>query len=306
MSHFNTAQARGADVVRSSENGQMQFFVQGPRAANGISIARWRHTEGTVLMQDMLESVLIYKISGNIEVDRIIDDEVLTKRTINRSCSFTPSHQPTRWNMRGGNSDVLHIYLNTEAMRRHVDSNFGPNVPVDMSSFYGIQDPWLSAFCEMLLAEYNSIVDGEEVDSLLLSEAEHMLTRRLLKMQQKSAAARLLEDRQTVTPLRPFLLRRVSEHLEASSNQKVRVQDLAELCRMSEDYFLRAYKAATGQTPYRAALVNRLQKAAGYLSGTDEVMSSIAMKTGFRSQSHFSAQFKSHFGMSPTEYRLSS
>jgi len=303
MSQYRSAQSRAADVVRSSDNGKMQFFVQGPRAGNGISIARWQHTSGTVVMENMIESVLIYKIAGNIEVDRIVGDEVLTKRTLNRSCSFTPSHQPTCWNMKGGDSDVLHIYLNAEAMRAYVDQNLGTSVPLDVSSFYGIQDPWLSAFCEMLLAEYNSATGEGEPDSLLLSEAEHMLTRRLLKMGQRSVASRMLDERQSVTPLRPFLLRRVKDYLEANPNQKVKVQDLAELCRMSEDYFLRAYKAATGQTPYRAALIGRLQEAAGLLTCSDEAVAAIAEKTGFRSQSHFSAQFRSHFGMSPTEYR---
>ena len=209
MSQYHSAQARASDVVRNSANGQMQFFVQGPKANSGISIARWRHTTGTVLMENMLESVLIYKIAGNIEVDRIVDDEVITKRTANRSCSFTPSHQATCWNMRGGNSDVLHIYLSAEAMRTYVDHNLGANVSVDIPSFYGIRDPWLAGFCETLLAEYNAVTGEEEPDSLFLGEAEQMLTRHLLRMEQKSIASRLLEERQAVTPLRPFLLRRV-------------------------------------------------------------------------------------------------
>ena len=78
--------------------------------------------------------------------------------------------------------------------------------------------------------------------------------------------------------------------------------ELARLCCMSVDHFLRSYRAARGITPYRHVLEQRLRRASSMLRMTSEPVAAIAVRCGFRSPSHFSTRFhaalasvRSHF-----------
>nr|WP_068886700.1 AraC family transcriptional regulator [Pedobacter panaciterrae] len=78
----------------------------------------------------------------------------------------------------------------------------------------------------------------------------------------------------------------------------------AEAC-MSETKYKKLYKKITGQTPNAFFLKNKLELARDLLASRQNTIGELAAKLNFRSPSHLSEQFKSHFGMSPKEYAAS-
>ena len=85
----------------------------------------------------------------------------------------------------------------------------------------------------------------------------------------RGAGARRELDLQTkVTPLRPGLVRRVEEYVEENLERDIGLSELAHLCYMSVDHFLRSYRAARGITPYRYVLEQRLRRASTMLRTT--------------------------------------
>lgn len=94
-------------------------------------------------------------------------------------------------------------------------------------------------------------------------------------------------------------LREIEEHLaEPLSNRR-----LAQLCHMSEDYFIRRFRACVGQSPARYIQEQRVLRAAQSLLFTADSMETIAAATGFANRFYFSRVFTQQMGVSPAAYR---
>ena len=106
-----------------------------------------------------------------------------------------------------------------------------------------------------------------------------------------------------VHPLRPVLVRRIEEYIEANLGNEIHLKPLADLAHMSVDHFVRTFCAAAGKTPHQYVLERRLERAAALLRGDLTMLADIAHACGFRNASHFSVRFNAHFGMPPSRYR---
>ena len=106
--------------------------------------------------------------------------------------------------------------------------------------------------------------------------------------------------------LPPRVLRRIREYIDDNIDQRISVELLAGLAKLSVCYFVRAFKQSTGITPHDYLIRQRVEKTKQLLSGTDMPLSEIALTAGFADQSHFARRFRQHVGMSPRHYRWSS
>jgi AraC family transcriptional regulator len=83
----------------------------------------------------------------------------------------------------------------------------------------------------------------------------------------------------------------------------VSLKDLAAACGLSVSYFVRAFKASTGDPPHRWMLRHRIERAKAQLGETEARLADIAIACGFADQSHFTRVFKSFVGLSPAAWR---
>ena len=119
--------------------------------------------------------------------------------------------------------------------------------------------------------------------------------------QSTSLTARPLE--QPVGGLAPGAMRRVLEHVERELSEHIELRDLAELARLSECHFSRAFKQSLGMPPHRYLISRRISVAAELIVTTDRVLSDVALAVGFCDQSHFTRLFSRTMGISPSAYR---
>lgn len=89
------------------------------------------------------------------------------------------------------------------------------------------------------------------------------------------------------------------QHLEESHS----VRSLAERVGMSERTFLRRFQDATGKTPARWLLDERLQLAQHYLATSRHSMEKIAELTGFGNAKNLRLRFQQHLAINPLAYR---
>lgn len=106
--------------------------------------------------------------------------------------------------------------------------------------------------------------------------------------------------------LPPRVLRRIREHIDGHIDQRITVEFLARLAKLSVCYFVRAFKQSMGITPHDYLIRQRVERTKRLLAGTDMPLSQIALAAGFADQSHFARRFRQHVGMSPRDYRWSS
>jgi AraC family transcriptional regulator len=74
---------------------------------------------------------------------------------------------------------------------------------------------------------------------------------------------------------------------------------------MSDDHFLRSFRAACGTTPYQYVIEQRVEKACRMLADTRIPISQIASECGFKNAPQLSLRFRAAIGMSPSRYRAS-
>ncbi|MBC8079389.1 MAG: methylphosphotriester-DNA--protein-cysteine methyltransferase family protein [Gorillibacterium sp.] len=97
----------------------------------------------------------------------------------------------------------------------------------------------------------------------------------------------------------------VNAIIETQYQQKLTLQSLAELLRISPFHLQRTYKQLEGYSPSVKLERVRLTKAQVMLSQSPEDIVEIGRAVGFRSPSHFAAWFSRKMGMSPSEFRNS-
>jgi AraC-like DNA-binding protein len=98
-------------------------------------------------------------------------------------------------------------------------------------------------------------------------------------------------------------MREVAAHLDTAYAEPLTLSDMAAMAGLSRFHFIRAFRAATGETPHRYLVGARLRAAADRLLDGDEPITGIALGVGFNDISHFNATFRAAFGASPSAWR---
>lgn len=93
------------------------------------------------------------------------------------------------------------------------------------------------------------------------------------------------------------------EHIDTQLAEPLPVADLAALCCLSKDYFIRRFRECVGVTPTQYILEQRVAAAAQRLLFTSDTIERIIGETGFGSRHYFTRVFKAHTGRSPAAYR---
>ena len=95
----------------------------------------------------------------------------------------------------------------------------------------------------------------------------------------------------------------VLTHMRDYYHSPITNQHLARLAHMSVRTFERRFHASFHLTPQKYLRNLRMRMAAQALVYTDQLLAQVALSCGFADQSHFTRQFRQHFGRTPREYR---
>jgi AraC-like DNA-binding protein len=105
--------------------------------------------------------------------------------------------------------------------------------------------------------------------------------------------------------LAPWQLRRATEMMTSLSDDNLSLKELAANCGLSVSYFVRAFKASTGDSPHRWILRHRIECSKAMLIHGEAALVEIAARCGFADQSHFTRIFRSFVGITPSAWRRS-
>ncbi len=91
--------------------------------------------------------------------------------------------------------------------------------------------------------------------------------------------------------------------MQRGLREKLGTAELAERIGLSEEHFIRLFRAELGMTPFQYYTRLKVEAACGLLTGGVMTVGSIADYFGFENQFHFARVFRKCTGLSPTEYR---
>ena len=264
------------------------------RVLGGVSplVAVWSQTAVDAEVRGLQQHAIALHLGGCTLVEKWRDGKLVGHRSRVDSVSLVPAFETTRWVL-GGALRVAHLYVDPAALAEANDAAGEP--PVRLRDFFAESDAALAALMRRL------IVPGDAMpEPLVRDEIVAAVHRHLLLHYRDDGLCAAPERRITLTlPT----LRRVFAHIDAHVDQPLRLADLAALARLSPDHFLRAFKAAVGQTPHQYVLGQRIAQAQRLLRGTRMPLSEVLSATGFRSASHFAASFRQRVGLSPSDWR---
>lgn len=120
----------------------------------------------------------------------------------------------------------------------------------------------------------------------------------MLQGSEITSPLRLTEDSQM-----NFLL--VEAYINAHMSRKITNAELADICGISLQHFIKQFKEHYRETPQEFIMRQRIKKAQYTLLQTNLSVDSIAESLGFCNTSHFIRRFSEATGMSPVKYRKS-
>jgi AraC-like DNA-binding protein len=111
------------------------------------------------------------------------------------------------------------------------------------------------------------------------------------------------QDQKRAERLTDPRLRRVVAYIRSSLGSEVSLEALAELANLSPNYFLSAFRRATGKTPHRYLTEQRVAKACELLHNPHRSIVEVSLAVGFSSQSHLTTVFRRVLNTTPAAYR---
>jgi AraC-like DNA-binding protein len=95
------------------------------------------------------------------------------------------------------------------------------------------------------------------------------------------------------------------EYINCKIDANIAIEELAKICCLSPDHFIRLFKKTTGQTPLTYINERKIQKAQTLLVFTNMQVKDISYQLSFDNVSYFNRLFRKQTGKTPVQYRLS-
>jgi AraC family transcriptional regulator len=98
-------------------------------------------------------------------------------------------------------------------------------------------------------------------------------------------------------------MRIVTQHIEDHVGEQISLGALAELARLSQAHFCRAFKQSFGVPPHEYHVQRRIEKAKALLAERNASVTDVGFALGYSHTSSFSVAFRKITGRSPREFR---
>ncbi|QYO68294.1 helix-turn-helix transcriptional regulator [Leptolyngbya sp. 7M] len=174
-----------------------------------------------------------------------------------------------------------------------LENGFSPQVR--LREIYRGNDQMIKTIALSLIENADDThLDKLYADSLVQSLSLHLLTN-----YSESSAQPLPK----IGGLSGYKLSRVKEFIEAHLENDLGLAELAAAAGLSTFHFARAFRISTGQTPQQYVMQRRIERAKQLLSKPDIPLVEVGLRSGFKTQSHFTAAFRRLTRLTPKTWR---
>ena len=262
-----------------------------------LQVYAHRSTEQNLIVPAVAEPLLVLVLSGEARVQERAEGEDWATYAVSTDDFFltmTPEPYEMRWETtRGGDFKVLHLYLS----QRILDLAAGDLFPgkVRLLDISAARDESISQMVRLL---HQEAIHHQEPSTLYLQSIAQALAVHLVR-HYRDATVGL----RTVNALPAYKLNRVIEHMGHGLEKSFNLASLAALTGMSDFYFSRMFRKATGLTPSLYFIQMRMDRARELLLHSPMSIIEVALEVGYSSPSHFAQVFRRQTGVTPREYR---
>jgi AraC-like DNA-binding protein len=109
--------------------------------------------------------------------------------------------------------------------------------------------------------------------------------------------------RQVTGGLASWQIRSLRRYIDANLGEKLSLEQLAKLVRLTDSYLCRVFRQSLGCSPMQYVTHRRVSAAAMLLRTTNEPLRELALTCGFADQAHFTRVFRANTGVTPRRWR---
>lgn len=264
---------------------------------DGALLRSWSATSPLMEQPPLDHHYLAVHLGGAKHVSRRRDGAAVSGVVENGSLTLVPAGTEFVWRTRGPIA-YAHLYLAPQ----QVENTLAVELDHEGRSALliervGCRDPLLEPLMQTMLAEIQA---GESASALRLDSLLESVLIRLARHH----VSRIMHRSVQPAALAGYRLRRVLDFIEAGIADQLRLRDLAAAAGSSQYHFSRAFRAATGCSPYRYLIQRRIEYAKVLLLTGAEPLAAVAMRSGFNSQRQLAVMFKRMTGVGPKRFRL--
>lgn len=258
-------------------------------------VRRWRDIVPDIDQAALDHHYISVHLGGPKTLSRRGDGAALVRSVPNGAHSVVPAGAAFRWETRGP-IDFMHIYLAPRTLSDVVTQAFDRDPAyVAFEPGLGSNDPLIRSLGVALLDE---LTHGEQQQAYI-DDLMHLIVCRALRLHSNARSSAVAAQH----ALPPFRLRRAVEFIDANLAATIGVADIANASGVSIFHFSRAFREATGRSPYAYLLERRIETAKTILLIEDGPLGDIAARCGFASANQFSRMFKRETGLPPAAFR---
>ena len=235
--------------------------------------------------------VSIFLGSGkDVRLRRIIESHCEETTLSLGSVAICPIHQPHFFEL-SDKSQALCLNLNPNFLRLHATDLLGHD-RVELLPKQGFRDGLiqhigLALNFDLQQEAYSDRLYAETLaNTLALHLLRHYSTTSKRKFNSKGG-------------LSPQKLKLVTSYINDNLAKELSLKELAAIAQLSQHHFCRAFKRATGLSPYQYVIRQRVERAKRLLKQGSMPLADIAVSCGFNHQSHLHRHFKRLTGVTP-------
>lgn len=257
------------------------------------SIQRERPFDGH--FHALSDNLMVLHRGGPVEVTYVVEGKSIARQIPRGGVFFLPAGHACNVVLREA-LESTHIYLRSDlfADRERASSLIGGLAPM-----LGEQDAVLE---HLAAAVGDTITAGLPASSLFVDPIAQAIANRFVAINFHKPSP---ESGKHPNQLSARQMARIRDFVEANLDTDIRLDQLAELCGRSTEYFVRLFKATSGISPYQYVLNLRIERARALLGDETQSLADIALACGFSHQEHFTRMFRRFTGITPGRYRRS-
>jgi len=299
----SSAAAQNERTVRPFDGGEVhsvlrQFAVKREASSAGLG---WSTMFASVQREEPFRArfeananaLLVTAASGPVDVTYRIDGRVVSRHLQEKGIFFLPPRRDCEVTLNTPLNSI-HVYLRPELFfgseDRAQNSDFG------LLPLLGEPEPLTS---NLLAVVEEMVREGDTSCSLLADSISHAIANRLVVLNARERKAPCAVERQLSTRS----VRSIRDFVEANIANCIKLDDLAAICGVSPEYFIRLFKSSLGVSPHRYVVGVRIHHAKRLLTDPNIGLAEVARQCGFAHQQHFTNTFRRMTGLSPGAYR---
>jgi AraC family transcriptional regulator len=274
----------GTPTVRSPEQGW-----------KGVTVRGYRYGGSDVEVPPLRDHVVVAYRRGTTPMRRNIDGTWTADKVGPGDVSLLTRAVASHW-VWSGDIDVVHVYLTGDEVATTCREMYDRDVAdVALRDEVRVGDPAIHRTAMLIAREAacGGAGSGLLVDALACQLAVHILRGHADVAFSEPEAGGLTSSQE----------RTVRDFVEENLHERISLDDLAAVVRLSRCRFARRFRRSTGTSPHEFVVDRRVLRAKTLLVRTAIPLPDVALRCGFADQSHLTRVFRARVGVTPGRFR---